>query len=83
MCVQFFRMVSIDVPASVGAPPLNTSILKEATMVSESILFGHFPFSANRECYVVTMFDMQDFTDLYQSHVLSPCLYVHKFHLWV
>ena len=25
MCVQFFHMVSIDVPAGVGAPPLNTT----------------------------------------------------------
>ena len=25
MCVQFLHMVSIDVPASVGAPPLNTT----------------------------------------------------------
>ena len=25
MCVQFFHMVSIDVPAGVGAPQLNTT----------------------------------------------------------
>ena len=25
MCVQFFHMVSIDVPAGVGPPPLNTT----------------------------------------------------------
>jgi len=25
MCVQFFHMVSIDVPAGVSAPPLNTT----------------------------------------------------------
>ena len=25
MCVKFFHMVSIDVPAGVGAPPLNTT----------------------------------------------------------
>ena len=25
MCVQFFHMVNIDVPAGVGAPPLNTT----------------------------------------------------------
>ena len=25
MCAQFFHMVSIDVPAGVGAPPLNTT----------------------------------------------------------
>ena len=27
MCVQSFHMVSIDVPASVGAPPLDTTSL--------------------------------------------------------
>jgi len=27
MCVQIFHMVSIDVPAGVGAPPLDTTIL--------------------------------------------------------
>ena len=46
-------------------------------------LFSLFFGSANRECYVVTIFDMPDFTDLYQSHVPSPCLYMHKFHLQV
>ena len=25
MCAQFFHMVSIDVPAGVGAPPLNAT----------------------------------------------------------
>ena len=26
MCVQSFHMVNIDVPAGVGAPPLNTQL---------------------------------------------------------
>ena len=28
MCVQIFHMVNIDVPAGVGAPPLNTQLLR-------------------------------------------------------
>ena len=31
MCVQFFHMVDIDVPAGVGAPPLNTQLDRRYT----------------------------------------------------
>ena len=32
MCVQLFHMVSIDVPAGVGAPPLNTTAVTTAVV---------------------------------------------------
>jgi len=28
MCVQIFHMVNIDVPAGVGAPPLDTQLMQ-------------------------------------------------------
>ena len=39
MCVQFFHIVSIDVPAGVGAPPLNTTSGKSQNSLVPSLHF--------------------------------------------
>ena len=36
-CVQFFHMVSIDVPAGVGAPPLNTTSHLTSTCSTKAV----------------------------------------------
>ena len=36
MCVQSFHMVNIDVPAGVGAPPLDTHTREENDWLSRS-----------------------------------------------
>ena len=44
MCVQIFHMVNIDVPASVGAPPLNTATQYVASELHDCRFFFYFPF---------------------------------------
>ena len=43
MCVQFFHMVNINVPAGVGAPPLNTAHEQAlvCTFTCTSYMYSH------------------------------------------
>ena len=69
MCAQFFHMVSIDVPAGVGAPPLNT-----ATNVIMALL---------KFVVLYSMPKFHDCTTLY-NNMVSVCknIYITPYILW-
>ena len=53
MCVQIFHMVNIDVPAGVGAPPLDTTqFLKLNVGKCEVIVFSYDRSATSVECSV-------------------------------
>ena len=47
MCIQIFHMVNIDVPAGVGAPPLNTQL--------QNIEVNNFGLSITIKCILLIL----------------------------